>query len=347
MLKKASFRNFSCIPNGDWQFAAGVNVIVGENGLGKSHVLKAIYSLVKVQADSKTLTKSELGKNYATKLVSVFRPEKLGRLAKRKQGREHCEIELFFDESEYDASIAFATNAKNQVEVIRLPKQALRTSPIFLPTRELVTLCPWFLPIYETYHLEFEETWRDTVLMLSNPTLKELNRKTVNELIKPLERDMGGKVVLDPKTGRLYLRIPGEGQMEMPLLAEGLRKLAMLARLASTGVLLQNGYLFWDEPETNLNPKLIRTIAKTILRIAKYGVQVFVATQSVFLLRELDLLLREADFADVPQRWFALTAMEQGVELQQDASVDGIDTIVALDEELLQSGRFLELSKES
>lgn len=41
--------------------------------------------------------------------------------------------------------------------------------------------------------------------------------------------------------------------MEMPLVAEGLRKVAMLARLIATGTLLEQGYLFWDEPETNLN----------------------------------------------------------------------------------------------
>jgi predicted ATPase len=35
--------------------------------------------------------------------------------------------------------------------------------------------------------------------------------------------------------------------------------MAMLARLISTGVLLEQGYLFWDEPETSLNPKLIKT----------------------------------------------------------------------------------------
>ena len=61
------------------------------------------------------------------------------------------------------------------------------------------------------------------------------------------EAAMGGKVVLDSQTGRLYLQIPGEGKVEMPLIAEGLRKIAMLARLVSTGVLLRQGFLFWDE----------------------------------------------------------------------------------------------------
>jgi len=50
MLEKAQFQNLTTVPNAIWKFSSGINVIVGENGLGKSHVLKAIYSMLKVQA---------------------------------------------------------------------------------------------------------------------------------------------------------------------------------------------------------------------------------------------------------------------------------------------------------
>lgn len=342
MLKTAEFQNFTCIPNGTWEFTDGVNVIIGENGLGKSHVLKAVYSMLRVQAEQVESSKSGLEKAYASKLVAVFRPERLGRLVKRKRGRERCEISLHFDNDKLSTGIAFATNAQTQVELTQAADQSLAQSPAFFPTRELVTLCPWFFPFYETYHLEFEETWRDTVALLSNPTLKGLKEKQVQEIMKPLESAMGGKVVLDSQTGRLYLQIPGEGKVEMPLIAEGLRKIAMLARLVSTGVLLRQGFLFWDEPETNLNPKLIKTIAESIVRVARSGVQVFVATHSLFLLRELHMLLNENSYSEVGQRWFALAETGEGVRLEQSDSIDAIQTIVALDEELSQSDRYMQ-----
>lgn len=342
MLKTAEFQNFTCIPNGTWEFTDGVNVIIGENGLGKSHVLKAVYSMLRVQAEQVESSKSGLEKAYASKLVAVFRPERLGRLVKRKRGRERCEISLHFDNDKLSTGIAFATNAQTQVELTQAADQPLAQSPAFFPTRELVTLCPWFFPFYETYHLEFEETWRDTVALLSNPTLKGLKEKQVQEIMKPLESAMGGKVVLDSQTGRLYLQIPGEGKVEMPLIAEGLRKIAMLARLVSTGVLLRQGFLFWDEPETNLNPKLIKTIAESIVRVARSGVQVFVATHSLFLLRELHMLLNENSYSEVGQRWFALAETGEGVRLEQSDSIDAIQTIVALDEELSQSDRYMQ-----
>lgn len=339
MLKKATFQNFTTLPDTPWNFAGGVNIIVGENGLGKSHVLKALYALLRVNAIVADPTKTALEKAYAEKLVAVLRPESLGRLVKRKPGRRRCEVQLVMKDAGQSCELGFATNAKTQVEVMKAPKKQLPLSPAFFPTRELATLCPWFVPLYDNYRLEFEETWRDTVSLLGNPSLKGPREKRAAALLEPLEEAMGGKVQVDGATGRFYLAIPGEGRMEMPLVAEGLRKLAMLARLISTGTLLEQGYLFWDEPETNLNPRLIKTLAASIVAVAASGVQVFLATHSLFLLRELEMLLQ--DNKALPSQWFALARSDGGVRLEQSAQVAGIETLVTLDEELAQSDRFV------
>ncbi len=341
MIEKLTLKNFTTLPNGEWTLSAGLNVVVGENGLGKTHVLKLLYALLKVQADARDLSKSALERAYADKLLSVFRPETLGRLVKRKQGRERCEIALSMQDGKQSCAIAFATNAKSQVEVLEGPGTKLPRSPAFLPTRELVTLCPWFVPLYDNYHLEFEETWRDTVSLLGNPALKGPRAKAVTRLLAPLEAAMGGNVAVDKATGRFYLQL-AEGRMEMPLVAEGLRKIAMLARLISTGTLLEQGYLIWDEPETNLNPKLIKTIARSIVAVAMEGVQVFIASHSLFLLRELEMLLGEKANQKLPRRWFALADQDGQVILEQSGHLDDIRSLVMLDEELAQSDRFLE-----
>lgn len=348
MLKSAKFQSFTTVPNSTWTFAPGLNVIVGENGLGKSHVLKALYAMLKVQSGRpEDLTKGGLERAYADKLVRVMRPEALGRLVKRKQGRDRCEITLTMKSAKASSAIGFATNAKTQVDVLQVPDARLDLSPVYLPTRELITLCPWFLPLYDNYHLEFEETWRDTVSLLGAPSLRGPRGERAAELLKPLEDALGGKVVLDAKSGRFYLQVPGEGLMEMPLVAEGLRKFAMLARLISTGSLLDKGYLLWDEPETNLNPKLIAVLAQCIVNLARQGIQVFVATHSLFLLRELEMLTEPAtasqrQTATQPEtRFFALRRDAHGIDLEQGNRPDDLRTLVLLDEELLQSERFM------
>lgn len=342
MLRSATFQSFTTVPNAEWRFAAGLNVIVGENGLGKSHVLKAIYSMLKVQSGKPAeQSKAVLEKAYADKLVGVMRPESIGRLVKRKQGRDRCEITLKMEDAAKSSGIAFATNAKSQVEVVQTPRERLDLPPVYLPTRELVTLCPWFVALFDNFHLEFEETWRDTVSLLSAPSVKGPREKKVALLLAPLEEAMGGKVSVDTQTGRFYLHVPS-GRMEMPLVAEGMRKLAMLARLISTGVLLEQGYLFWDEPETNLNPKLIKTVAQSILHLANSGIQVFIATHSLFLLRELDILTTGKGSIKTSCRYFSLKRDTDAVTLEQGDRVDDLKTLVLLDEELAQSDRFLD-----
>lgn len=346
MLIRATLRHLTTVPSGELHFSPGINLIIGENGLGKSHILKTLYALLKVQSGKAgDLSKSTLEKTYAEKLISVMRPEYLGRLVKRRQGRERCELQLFLQDATQNCAITFASNAKSQVEITTLPTTALKLPPVFFPTRELVTLSPWFVSLYDNYHLEFEETWRDTVSLLGAPSLKGPREAKVAQLLVPLEKAMGGKVEVDAQTGRFYLKIANEGRMEMPLVAEGLRKLAMLARLISTGVLLEQGYLFWDEPETNLNPKLIKTVAECIFELTKAGIQVFIATHSLFLLREFEILQAKAGEDMPPVRYFALNRGDEGIELSQANSIHEVSDIVALDESLAQSDRYLDMDE--
>ena len=341
MIKTLNVQNFTTLPDATWTFAPGLNVIVGENGFGKSHVLKLLYALLKVSSDAKAHSAANLERAYASKLMGVFRPESLGRLVKRRQGRARCEFAVTMSEPALNVEGGFATNAKSQVDLRQRPSKALGRSPAYLPTRELVTLCPWFVPLYDNYHLEFEETWRDTVSLLGNPSLKGPREKRAADLLAPLEAAMGGKVQVDAASGRFYLQQSGEGRMEMPLVAEGLRKIAMLARLISTGTLLEQGYLFWDEPESNLNPKLIKAVAASIVTVANSGVQVFIASHSLFLLRELEMLLDEKRYQKLPCRWFALAEQDGEIVLEQSSQIDDIHTLVMLDEELAQSDRFM------
>jgi hypothetical protein len=66
------------------------------------------------------------------------------------------------------------------------------------------------------------------------------------------------------------------------------------------------------------------------------------ATHSLFLLRELDILGHQKEFQDAARRFFSLSNTEQGVLVQQSDSIDDIEPIVMLDENLQQSDRFLE-----
>lgn len=345
MLKRMTISNLTVFPQASLEFGDNLNVIVGENGAGKTHLLKMIYSILAVSAEeirrphAPPPTKSALQTRYADKLINVFRPESLGRLARRKQGRERCDISLTFESADWNTSFSFATNSKSEVSIDKLPRAWVDIPATYLPTRELLTIFPNFVSVYEGHYLEFEETWRDTCLLLGAPIQKGPKEKRVRELLAPLEAAMFGAIELD-KNGRFYLR-SADGRMEIPLVAEGLRKLGMLSRLISTGALLDKGYLFWDEPEANLNPRLIKAVAKSILDLSAAGIQVFIATHSLFLLREIEILLANKSIKNIKARFFGLHRKDDGIEIQQGDTPNDMGDIAALDEELAQSDRFL------
>jgi hypothetical protein len=75
--------------------------------------------------------------------------------------------------------------------------------------------------------------------------------------------------------------------------AEGFRKIGVLQRLLSNGSLNPGttGPLLWDEPESNLNPKLMKDLVLALLELARNGQQIILATHDYVLLKWFDLLM--------------------------------------------------------
>jgi len=196
---------------------------------------------------------------------------------------------------------------------------------------------PRFASLYRDYHIEIDETYYDLCLALERPLLRGRRYDETRKLLDPLERALGGSV--SNNNGRFVLSIPGEGNMEIPLDAEGMRKLATVAYLVANGVLKNKATLYWDEPETNLNPKLLSQLANILVLIAQQGTQVVLATHSLFLLKELDLCLKDTR---VPSRFIALSSSEdqRSVIVTAGDSVEQLDPLAALDAEIEQAVKY-------
>jgi predicted ATP-dependent endonuclease of OLD family len=46
MLKSLTIKNFTVFTNSKIEFSPGINVIIGDNSTGKSHLLKLAYSMI-------------------------------------------------------------------------------------------------------------------------------------------------------------------------------------------------------------------------------------------------------------------------------------------------------------
>jgi predicted ATPase len=364
MLKSLHLKNFTVFPDANLEFGRHINVIIGENGLGKTHLLKAAYAGIAASAATHGLEQwshgDDLRMDIKSKLSGVFRAESVLNLIHRSESDAGCDdkktlsLKYRFEDGALDFGFTLRAIASASMNGERLrgvnpaleaqhsyPTKHIETMPVFLPARELLTIYPGFISLYETTHLPFEETWRDTAVLLGAPLAKGVREMRIAELLEPIERTMGGRLILE-ESGRFYLDTPKVGRIEMHLLAEGFRKLGMIARLIATGALLDNGYLFWDEPEANLNPKIIKSIARTILQISGTGIQVFIATHSLFLLRELHIL-QKREFKELDTRCFGLHLAPGGaVGVEQGATMDDVGSITVLDEDLQQSERYID-----
>lgn len=345
MLRSLKLQNFTVFAAETFEFCRGLNVIIGENGTGKSQLLKLAYALCTVsqtQGAAVRQSKEELQRAIADKLVAALRPESLGRLVSRQQGRNRCEVGVEFVSPRKSAfAFSFATNSKTEVKVEASPSAYLQAPPVFFPTREMLSVFPGFAAAYRNRELEFDETYYDLAVALEARPLKGKRPANLSALIRDLEELMKGHIVLE--NGRFYLMSvkEGRGRLEIPLVAEGIRKIAMLAYLLINGALRDMSTLFWDEPEINLHPRLMENLAKSLVALAAEGFQVIMATHSLFLLREIQIQLHNK--GKVKARFFSLSEEDGDVRVSAGDTVEDMDPISMLDADLEQTDRYMQL----
>ena len=163
---------------------------------------------------------------------------------------------------------------------------------VYIPAKDMLANAPGFRSLYELREIHFEEVYRDILVRAYLDPLRNPAEFVPVSALERLESELGGKVTIH---GEEFFLTDKDGEIEFTLLAEGLRKLGLLWLLIRNGSLRPGAVLFWDEPETNLNPKLYGVVVDVLLELQRVGVQVFLATHDYVILKELDLQAKEDD----------------------------------------------------
>jgi AAA15 family ATPase/GTPase len=352
MIKHLTLRNFTVFKEADLRFSPGLNVVIGENGTGKTHLLKISYLLSNAWSNLRkdpNWSKDRLENYLSDRVKHIFKADKIGNLANGDSDGK-CSVGLWYYPQgkhtsighELDWRFSFTNRSKDKVSIeidgYYFSDAQNCGKAVYLPSKEVVSFFEGFLSLYEKREVSFDETYKDLSLHLSANKLKN-PPKFIKSDLKQLYSDVGGSLRLEG--GKFYLVTAGSKPREITLVAEGIRKLATLLHLLENGSLEVGDTLFLDEPESNLNPKLIKDVAAALLLLCQNGIQVVIGTHSLFLLREIEILSTQKPFNSIPQRYFALGKSENGVNVQQGDSVDDINPFVMLDEELAQSDRFM------
>jgi len=290
MITRLKLDHFTAFSNLDIHLSKGINIFIGENGTGKTHILKTLYSAC-CTIDSREQ------KTFAQKINDVFYPsnKQIGRLVMRSVGRGTAELEVYKETKNHQkSSIKLSiTTLGNKTETSQSKWQENeRFSATYIPVKDMMANAPGFVALYANKEIHFEEIYVDIINKAYLPTIKGPTSKDRKKLLEILQKAMSGTVV--EKNGEFYLKNKS-GNLEFTLLAEGYRKLGLLWTLIQNGTLTEGSVLFWDEPETNLNPKLTSTVVEVLLELQRQGVQIFLATHDYMLLKEFDLRHRNTD----------------------------------------------------
>jgi len=285
-LRRLELVNFTAFSKLTMDFSQGINVLIGKNGTGKTHILKALYAACDI---------TRVDGDVADKLTKVFLPfeGRFGRLAHRKRVSVKASLSVMRANRKFDISFSNHTQAISAVAVRgRKAWCARKIECAYVPVKEMLAHAPGFRSLYSGRHIQFEETYADIVDRAYLPKLKGPIDQDRKRLLKTLEQSIEGKVITK---GEFFFLKNSQGELEFSLLAEGARKLALLWLLIQNGTLLNGTVLFWDEPESNLNPRVIGQVVEVLLELQRFGVQVFIATHDYVVLKEFDLRRKNND----------------------------------------------------
>lgn len=295
MLEKLQLTHFTGFEKLDITFSAKINVIVGENGTGKTHLLKAAYALcagASLFKHKPTLNDEELATALTTKLLRLFMPldDKLGKL--HRQGateQANCTAEFFQGQK---CSATFFNNSKMLAIQSRAHYHTFHNEAVFIPTKEVLSFMKGFNSLYEKYGLSFDQSYQDVCLLLDLPEIRADNLHEKSKwAMEQIETVCGGRFIFYGG-GKVTFKTE-HTEYSANAMAEGFRKAGMLARLLETGAIQPgiSGPLFWDEPETNMNPKLMKLLVEILLELSRNGQQIILATHDYVLLKWFDLLM--------------------------------------------------------
>lgn len=256
-------------------FGDGINVLIGENGVGKTSLLKMIYA-----ATQWSVERTDVGKTR--KLLHFFSDHLKDNMALRSTDREdgYCAFAVSDGEHKFEYSLSH-DGIFNFGDWLGLNYQS-----VFIPTMEMLSHAKSFLAMNQKYSMPFDGTQIDIVVNASLPETREVS-PVANKILEKISAVIEGTVIQEEDV--FYVLKEDGRKVDFSLEAEGFRKFGLLWKLIRNGLLEEGSILLWDEPEANLNPELYPVLADALLALAEYGVQCFVATHSYNFAKYLEI----------------------------------------------------------
>ena len=275
-IKNLSIENFTVFKNINIDFSPGINILIGENGTGKTHLLKLLYVYCNAYFDFDGPVQH---KSFSHGLLDAFQNTPSKELIRWQANKAHVEID----------GCQIEINDKNSNK--EKCKVSSAYDAIYIPSKDMLT------------HSGIEHDFRSRMLPFDSTQIDILN-KAKNHRLRYLapEKESVLKKIADVLDGEIkqvaekFIVISKNGHnIRFETESEGRKKFALLYQLLLNQPLGEGTVLLWDEPEANVNPKLVSNIVEILFELARLGVQIFLATHDYNLMKYFNVKKNNSD----------------------------------------------------
>jgi len=293
MIQQFDFSNFGPLEQVTAQDLGQVNLIIGGNSIGKTFLLKALYSVIRAQEES---GRGNDNRDFPTvlseKLYWSFQMDKLGDLVYRGAGNR-LKTSVTMDDSQ-SLLFEFGQDTSKKVTPLHNNLQQRMANSIFLPPKEVLSLDKVILKsALQDRAFGFDATYLDLVLALQTPIQRGRNYEVFKGSRKRLGKMFKGRIEYEQKQEK-WIYKQGKRKFSINTTAEGIKKIGILDTLLGNGYLSPESIIFIDEPESSLHPTAISDLMDIVEMLAVQGIQFFMASHSYFIVKKLHLQAQQS-----------------------------------------------------
>ena len=314
-IQRVEIKDFTVFENFTLEASGGVNVIIGENATGKTHLLKLLYGFGLANSPNDL-------KHNLPALDRLFHNEILP-------------LPLTYHYS-YNPNYTTRFSIKGcKVDSEKCPEAILTHKGVdhpsllstFIPAKEVLSMSN-ITKIYDKYGkaLDFDPTIIEIIKQAQWLAPDEIPHRAKIALEKISKAIDGEVFVKDDDT--FWVKKTDGKEIPFTLEAEGYRKLGLLWQLLRNDSI--QSILLWDEPEANINPNLIPVLAEIILELSRNGTQVFIATHDYFFAKYIEVLSQKGDMI----AFHSLLKTTEGVKCETSDKFSTLDNNAIIDEKI-------------
>ncbi len=291
MISRVELKNFGPLAQFEWNELSKINLVIGDNGSGKTFLLKILYSTLRALEDYRRGEDKRLASEIlAEKLYWTFQPDKIGDLVtKGSYSPLSCRLAV----NEKDFYYSYGKDTKKKITTLEnhVPRQ--ESNSIFLPAKEVLSLYHIILKSREQDKVfGFDDTYLDLARALRTPCMRGRNFPEFADARMRLKNVFGGRVEYQEKSDRWQFK-KGKEKFPVGVTAEGIKKISILDRLLGNRYLNKGSVVFVDEPEAALHPVTISMFLDIVSSLAQCGIQFFLASHSYFVVKKLFLISKK------------------------------------------------------